>query len=77
MVNSVTCACVLVLVILVGLEEASSIVASGFDYADAFDKSLLFFEAQRSGKLPSTQRVKWRADSGLSDGYKQGVSFCT
>lgn len=76
MMNIVACSCVLVLVILVGLEEASSISASGFNYADAFDKSLLFFEAQRSGKLPSTQRVKWRADSGLSDGFKQGVSFC-
>ncbi|KAK1380490.1 Endoglucanase [Heracleum sosnowskyi] len=75
MVNAVACACVLVLVILVGLQEASYIVASGFDYADAFDKSLLFFEAQRSGKLPSTQRVKWRSHSGLSDGFKQGVNL--
>ena len=75
MVNAVACSCALVLVILVGLQGKSSVVASGFNYADAFDKSLLFFEAQRSGKLPSTQRVRWRADSGLSDGFKQGVSF--
>lgn len=46
-----------------------------FNYDDALDKTLLFFEAQRSGKLPPTQRVKWRGDSGIHDGYTQGV--CT
>ncbi|KAL0313170.1 UNVERIFIED_CONTAM: Endoglucanase 1 [Sesamum radiatum] len=38
------------------------------DYANALEKSILFFEGQRSGRLPPTQRLKWRADSGLSDG---------
>lgn len=42
--------------------------AGAFNYADALDKAILFFEAQRSGKLPQGQRVSWRADSGLSDG---------
>lgn len=49
--------------------------SSGFDYKEAVDKSLLFFEAQRSGKLPWNQRVKWRGDSGLHDGYQQNVSI--
>lgn len=30
---------------------------------------LYFYEAQRSGKLPTTNRVKWRNDSALSDGH--------
>ncbi|GMN61984.1 hypothetical protein TIFTF001_031074 [Ficus carica] len=30
------------------------------DYAEALSKSLLYCEAQRSGKLPPNQRVKWR-----------------
>lgn len=51
--------------------QATTIFA--FDYGDALDKTLLFFEAQRSGKLPANQRVKWRGDSALSDGYAQGV----
>ncbi|XP_051137372.1 endoglucanase 1-like [Andrographis paniculata] len=38
------------------------------DYSEALEKSILFFEGQRSGRLPPTQRVNWRADSGLSDG---------
>nr|GEV38072.1 endoglucanase 5 [Tanacetum cinerariifolium] len=49
--------------------------ADAFDYGQAVDKSLLFFEAQRSGKLPNNQRVKWRGDSGLHDGYQQKVNL--
>jgi hypothetical protein len=50
-------------------------VPSSFNYGDALDKSLMFFEAQRSGKLPlQQQRIKWRGDSGLKDGIQQGVS---
>ncbi|XP_010456051.1 PREDICTED: endoglucanase 17 isoform X2 [Camelina sativa] len=38
------------------------------NYKDALTKSILFFEGQRSGKLPPNQRMTWRKDSGLSDG---------
>lgn len=44
------------------------------DYRDALVKSILFFEGQRSGKLPPSQRVSWRRDSGLSDGHSAKVS---
>ena len=47
--------------------------ATAFNYADALDKAILFFEAQRSGKLPPGQRVAWRADSALSDGSASNV----
>lgn len=47
---------------------------AGHDYGQALSKSILFFEAQRSGYLPSTQRVTWRAHSGLNDGKASGVS---
>ncbi|THU44276.1 hypothetical protein C4D60_Mb02t05700 [Musa balbisiana] len=53
----------------------SSAAADGFSYREALTKSLLFFEAQRSGKLPADQRVKWRGDSALKDGYDQGVDL--
>ncbi|KAE9586511.1 putative cellulase [Lupinus albus] len=33
------------------------------DYYEALEKSILFFEGQRSGRLPSNQRVTWRGDS--------------
>ncbi|KAL3632898.1 hypothetical protein CASFOL_025882 [Castilleja foliolosa] len=46
-----------------------------FDYGDALSKSLLYFEAQRSGHLPYNQRVTWRHHSGLTDGLEQGVDL--
>ncbi|KZV56386.1 endoglucanase 11-like [Dorcoceras hygrometricum] len=46
-----------------------------FDYGDALAKSLLYFEAQRSGHLPYNQRVTWRHHSGLTDGLEQGVDL--
>ena len=48
-------------------------VAKAIDYGDALGKSILFFEGQRSGKLPTAQRVTWRGDSALSDGQLEGV----
>ncbi|XP_048574614.1 endoglucanase 14-like [Triticum urartu] len=45
------------------------------DYATALTKSLLYFEAQRSGRLPPTQRVQWRGDSALKDGADHGVDL--
>ncbi|XP_061962528.1 LOW QUALITY PROTEIN: endoglucanase 13-like, partial [Populus nigra] len=41
---------------------------SVLDYGAALTKSLLYYEAQRSGKLPPNQRVQWRGDSGLKVG---------
>ncbi|KAL8057130.1 hypothetical protein ABFX02_04G164500 [Erythranthe guttata] len=63
------------LILLVGLLFSEATIVNSFDYGDALDKTLLFFEAQRSGKLPASQRVKWRGDSGLSDGYAQGANL--
>ena len=38
-----------------------------YDYAEVLRKSILFYEAQRSGKLPSNNRIPWRSDSALND----------
>ncbi|KAL0382294.1 UNVERIFIED_CONTAM: Endoglucanase 8 [Sesamum calycinum] len=45
------------------------------DYGDALSKTILFFEGQRSGKLPSTQRLTWRKDSALRDGADEGMDL--
>ncbi|KAK9052795.1 hypothetical protein SSX86_029425 [Deinandra increscens subsp. villosa] len=37
-------------------------------YTEALHKALLFFNAQKSGKLPKNNGIKWRGDSGLQDG---------
>ena len=43
------------------------------NYKDALTKSILFFEGQRSGKLPPNQRMRWRGNSALSDGAADHV----
>lgn len=53
---------------------APVLASAGHDYGQALGKSILFFEAQRSGYLPKNQRVSWRANSGLNDGKASGVS---
>lgn len=56
---------------------AAGVNAGDFDYGEALAKSLLYFESQRSGRLPYNQRVTWRGHSGLTDGLEQGVSLLT
>ena len=46
-----------------------------YNYSKVLEKSLLFYEAQRSGKLPKDQRVTWRKDSALSDGSSAGFDL--
>ncbi|MFD0820007.1 glycoside hydrolase family 9 protein [Micromonospora zhanjiangensis] len=46
-----------------------------FNYGEALQKSLFFYEAQRSGKLPAGNRVSWRGDSALTDGAGTGVDL--
>lgn len=60
--------------LLTVLLAAATAAAEYYNYGNALDKTFLFFEAQRSGKLPAAQRVKWRSHSGLKDGLAQGVS---
>jgi len=49
--------------------------AAAMDYGGALSKSLLYFEAQMSGQLPTGHRVAWRGNSGLQDGREQNVSL--
>ena len=52
---------------------AIALAFTSADYASALDKSLLFYDIQRSGQLPSWQRIEWRRDSGLTDGRANNV----
>ncbi|CAN6198084.1 unnamed protein product [Urochloa humidicola] len=54
---------------------AASSSVGAHDYSDALGKSILFFEGQRSGRLPPTQRLRWRHDSALHDGADAGVDL--
>jgi hypothetical protein len=39
-----------------------------FNYAEALQKAVWFYDAQRLGRLPASNRVSWRGDSFTSDG---------
>ncbi|XP_005111869.2 endoglucanase 4 [Aplysia californica] len=47
--------------------EAPTTDKSKYNYNDVLFKSILFYEAQRSGKLPDTNRIPYRGDSALGD----------
>ncbi|MEO0540806.1 MAG: glycoside hydrolase family 9 protein [Cyanobacteria bacterium P01_A01_bin.105] len=49
--------------------------APDFAYGKALQTSFLFYEAQRSGKLPVDNRIAWRGDSALKDGADVGLDL--
>ncbi len=46
-----------------------------YNYGEALQKSLLFYELQRSGALPDVTRCNWRGDSCLDDGSDVGLDL--
>ena len=44
-----------------------------YNYGEALQKAILFYEIQRSGDLPEETRCNWRGDSGLNDGADVGL----
>ncbi|KAL4241476.1 Endoglucanase [Abortiporus biennis] len=58
--------------------QASSDVSLGSvnpHWSSLLGNLLYFYEAQRSGKLPSSNRVSWRNDSALNDGQDAGLDL--
>ncbi|KAG8378551.1 hypothetical protein BUALT_Bualt08G0148700 [Buddleja alternifolia] len=47
------------------------------NYRDALAKSLLFFQGQRSGRIPpgTLQDISWRTNSGIRDGQQANVDL--
>ena len=46
-----------------------------YNYGEALQMSLLFYELQRSGDLPEQTRCNWRGDSALDDGADAGLDL--
>ncbi|MCQ2529627.1 MAG: glycoside hydrolase family 9 protein, partial [Saccharofermentans sp.] len=46
-----------------------------YNYGEALQKSLLFYELQRAGDLPEETRCNWRGDSSLKDGADVGLDL--
>lgn len=58
----------------------SSIFFSGakstkYNYGNALGLSILFFDAQRSGKMPASNPIPWRHDSAMNDHGDGGVDL--
>ncbi len=45
--------------------------AGDYNYAEALQKSMFFYEVQQSGKLPEWNSVPWRADSMVNEDGKE------
>ena len=64
---------------LTGINQPLSVRAevneNNYNYGEAFQKSIMFYEFQRSGKLPSDKRDNWRNDSGMEDGQDVGLDL--
>jgi endoglucanase len=61
--------------ILTLIPKPQAIAASTFNYGEALQKSIMFYEFQRSGALPEDKRDNWRGDSGLKDGSDVGLDL--
>ncbi len=48
---------------------------SVFNYGEALQKSILFYDLQRTGDLPDDFRSNWRGDSCLNDGADAGLDL--
>lgn len=48
---------------------------TNYNYGEALQKAIMFYEFQRSGELPENQRDNWRGDSGLTDGADVGLDL--
>jgi endoglucanase len=49
--------------------------AGKFAYGEALQKAIWFYDAQRSGALPASNRVSWRGPSALDDGKDVGLDL--
>lgn len=66
---------------MTGLSESGSgtegtVGTGSYNYGEALQKALIFYELQRSGDIDeSTARTNWRGDSGMTDGADAGLDL--
>lgn len=48
---------------------------ASFNYGEALQKAIMFYEFQRSGELDGTERNNWRGNSGMTDGADAGLDL--
>ncbi|MES2734525.1 MAG: glycoside hydrolase family 9 protein, partial [Bacteroidota bacterium] len=50
-------------------------MAQNYNYAEVLQKSIYFYEAERSGPLPANNRINWRGNSAMQDGSDVGKNL--
>ena len=60
---------------LIGKNKQPDLNKLKYDYNQVLHYSLLFYEAQRSGKILPDTRIGFRGDSGLKDGCDVGIDL--
>lgn len=63
------------LMILPSIKASALDEEKNLNYGEALQKSIMFYEFQRSGKLPEDKRDNWRADSAMDDGKDVGLDL--
>ncbi len=53
----------------------ASFALAQYDYGDVVRRSLLFYEAQRTGVLPASNRIPWRGNSFVTDQGLGGINL--
>jgi endoglucanase len=70
-------AALVLLTALTGLALANgpARAATTFNYGEALQKSMFFYQAQIAGKKPSWSQVSWRGDAAMNDGSDVGLDL--
>ncbi|KAH8113303.1 Six-hairpin glycosidase [Phellopilus nigrolimitatus] len=58
-----------------GAQPSNSSSTPNSQWSDLLGNLIFFYDAQRSGKLPDSNRVSWRNDSALNDGQDAGLDL--
>lgn len=66
---------VMICLVFTGLSIQPVKAETNYNYGEALQKAIMFYEFQRSGDLPDTIRNNWRGDSGLNDGADVGLDL--
>lgn len=66
---------VTVCLVITGLTIQPVKAQTTYNYGEALQKAIMFYEFQRSGDLSESIRNNWRGDSGLNDGADVGLDL--
>jgi endoglucanase len=64
-------------ILIAGPDKSNTTKAQGppFNYGEALQKAIYFYEEQQSGFLPDFNRVSWRGDAATHDGSLAGMDL--